>query len=308
MAARWTPADMPDLQGKTILITGANSGIGYAAAEEFARQGAHVVLACRSGQKGAAALERLQRAVPAAKAEVALLDVASLASVQAFAEAWDARQTGLDVLVNNAGVMALPQREITEDGFERQFATNHLGHFALTGRLLPSLQRAPAPRVVTVASLAHRNGRIDWDNLQSERTYDPMGAYNNTKLANLLFSAEFDRRLKVSGSPIVSVAAHPGVAKTNVFENGPGKQGGLKTKVIGFLIPLLAQDDKMGALPTEYAASAPDIHGGEYIGPDGFGEIRGYPKEVQPRANAQDAAAAAKLWQVSEELTGVRYP
>ena len=306
-AERWTAAQIPSQAGKTMLITGANSGIGYQTALELARHGAHVLLGCRSASKGQAALERLKATISGASAEMVLLDVASLASVRAFAENFLARGTGLDVLINNAGVMALPTREMTEDGFERQFATNHLGHFALTGLLLPALKRVVAARVVSVASLAHRNGKVEWDNLQSERSYDPMGAYNNTKLENLLFAKELDRRVKAAASTLVSVAAHPGVAKTSVFENGPGEKGGLRTKVMKLVVSVMAQDDAMGALPTEYAATASDVEGGDYIGPNGFGELKGYPIKVKPRANALDEGAAKRLWEVSEQLTGVRF-
>ena len=306
-AGKWTAAQMPSQAGKTILVTGANSGIGYQTALELARHGAHVILGCRSQSKGDAALDRLRREAPGAQVEVAILDMASLASIRAFAAQFSGGGT-LDVLINNAGVMALPTRELTSDGFERQIGTNHLGHFALTGLLLPLLRKSPAPRVVTVASLAHRNGKMDFNNLQSEQSYDPMGAYNNTKLANLLFAYELDRRLKAAGSPLISVAAHPGVAMTNVFENGPGDKGGLKMKLMKRMIPLIGQDEAMGALPTEYAATVPGMRGGEYIGPDGFSELKGYPKVVQPRPQALDETSARRLWETSEHLTGVVYP
>ncbi len=304
-AERWTAAQIPPQGGKTILVTGANSGIGYQTALELARHGAHVLLGCRSMAKGQAALERLQAEAPGASAEVVLLDVSSLASVRAFAENFLARGTGLDVLINNAGVMALPTREVTEDGFERQFATNHLGHFALTGLLLPALEKSSAPRVVTVASLAHRNGKMEWDNLQGEREYKPYSAYNNSKLANILFAKELDRRSRGTGLNLLSVAVHPGVASTRVFDNGPGQD--LRARVIKALGPLLFQNDAMGALPTEYAATMPNVRAGEYIGPDGFGEFKGYPKVVQPRPSALDEGAAKQLWEINEQLTGVRY-
>lgn len=307
-AGKWTAAQMPSQAGKTMLVTGANSGIGFQTALELARHGAHVLLGCRSESKGMAAFGHLRREVPDAAAELVLLDVASLHSVRAFAAQYADSGQPLDVLINNAGVMALPTRELTVDGFERQMGTNHLGHFALTGLLLPALSKSTGARVVTVASLAHRNGKMEWDNVQSERRYDPMGAYNNTKLANLLFTLELSRRLKAIGSTALSVAAHPGVATTNVFQNGPGKKGDLKMKLMEKLIPLIGQDDAMGALPTVYAATAPDVHSGEYIGPDGFSELKGYPKQVQPRSNALDEAAAKHLWELSEQLTGVTYP
>lgn len=306
MAGKWTAAQMPSQAGKTILVTGANSGIGFQAALEFARHGGHVLLGCRSEAKGAEAVRRIQGDVPQAAVEVVRLDVASLASVRGFATAFLERGVPLDVLVNNAGVMALPQRELTENGFERQFGTNHLGHFALTGLLLPALQRSSAARVVTVASLAHRNGRMAWDDLQSERRYVPWDAYNMSKLANILFARELDRRARGAGLPLLSVPVHPGISRTNIFENGPGT-GTLKAKAVAVLAPLITQDDAMGALPTEYAATAPGVKGAEYIGPSGFGEFKGYPKVVQARPQALDQASGEKLWQISEELTGVRY-
>ena len=305
---KWTAAQMPAQAGKTVLITGANSGIGYQTALELARHGAHVLLGCRSESKGKAALERLQREVPGAQAELVLLDMASLASVREFASAFNASGAALDILINNAGVMALPARELTADGFERQIGTNHLGHFALTGLLLPALRRGSAPRVVTVASLAHRNGKIDLGNLQSEKQYKPWDAYNTSKLANILFAKELDRRARKAGLDLVSVAVHPGVSRTSIFDNGPGSVPDLKTKVMRIVAPLLMQDDAMGALPTEYAATMPEVQGGEYIGPDGLAEFKGYPKVVQPRAQALDEKMAADLWKASEALTGVVYP
>lgn len=234
--------------------------------------------------------------------------MASLSSIRAFAAGFLQQDRPLDILINNAGVMALPTRELTSDGFERQFGTNHLGHFALTGLLLPALLRAPAPRVVTVSSLAHRNGRIDLANLQSEHGYKPWDAYNNSKLANLLFAKELDRRARAQDQPLLSLAVHPGVSRTNIFHNGPGLGGNdLKTKVMNLLAPWLMQDDAMGALPTEYAATVADLRGGEYIGPDGLAEFKGHPKVVAPRPQALDQASARTLWEVSERLTGVSY-
>lgn len=305
--AKWTAGDIPSQSGKTALITGANSGIGYQTALELARRGARVLLGFRDAEKGRNALERLHRESPGADAEPVLLDVASLGSVRLVAERLVADGHALDLLINNAGVMALPTRELTADGFERQFGTNHLGHFALTGLLMPALLRANAPRVVTVASLAHRNGKMEWDNLQSERKYVPWDAYNNSKLANLLFAKELDRRARAQSSKLVSIPVHPGVSQTNIVANGPGP-GDLKTKLLFTFGKFLTQDDAMGALPTLYAATYPEAQGGEYIGPDGFMEMKGYPKVVQPRPNALDHSAAHRLWDVSEQLTSVTYP
>ncbi len=304
---KWTAKQIPSQAGKTALVTGANSGIGYQAALELVRHGAHVLLGCRSAAKGRAALERLQREARGASAEAVELDMASLASIRAFAAAFGARGVALDLLINNAGVMALPTRELTEDGFERQFGTNHLGHFALTGLLMGPLLASAAPRVVTVASLAHRDGKIEFDNLQSERSYKPWGAYGASKLANILFAKELDRRAREAHSRLLSLAVHPGVSTTNIFANGPGAAS-LKAIAVKVLAPVLMQKDDAGALPTLYAATSPDAQGGEYIGPDGFMELKGSPVVVQPRPQALDVAVGERLWAVSEELTGVRYP
>lgn len=305
--AKWTANAIPPQAGKRALVTGANSGIGYQAALELARHGAHVMLACRDAGKGEAAVQRVRREAPGASVEAILLDLASLGSVRAVAEQIEGSGRPLDLLINNAGVMAFPERQLTGDGFERQFGTNHLGHFALTGLLLPALLRAPAPRVVTVASLAHRNGKIELDNLQSERKYVPWVAYQNSKLANLLFAKELDRRARAQRSKLVSIPVHPGVSRTSIVSNGPGA-GDLRSKLLFTFGKPLTQDDAMGALPALYAATDPQAQGGEYIGPDGFLEMRGYPKVVTPRPNALDEDAAKKLWQASEQLTGVVYP
>src|ERR1700728_4572122 len=241
-ATKWTVQQIPSQTGKTALVTGANSGIGYQAALELARHGAHVLLACRNAAKGQAALERLEREAPGTAAELVEVDMASLASIRSFASAFAGRGIPLDLLINNAGVMALPKREVTIDGFERQFGTNHLGHFALTGLLLPQLLAAPTPRVVTVASLAHRSGKIDFDNLQSERSYQGKGweAYNASKLANILFAKELDRRARAAHSRLLSLAVHPGVSTTSIFENGPGTMT-LKAIAVKVLAPVLMQ-------------------------------------------------------------------
>jgi NAD(P)-dependent dehydrogenase (short-subunit alcohol dehydrogenase family) len=291
---KWTAEQMGSQAGKSAVVTGANSGIGFQAALELARNGAQVLMAVRNAAKGKEAAARIRSEVPTASIAVSELDVASLASVRSFAQRFV------------AGVMALPTRELTADGFERQFATNHLGHFALTGLLLPALVKAPAARVVTVASLAHRNGKFALDNLQSEKKYVPWDTYGFTKLANLLFAFELDRRAKEAGLKLLSVAVHPGIARTQIFQNGPGA-GDIKAIMTRILAPLITQDEARGALPTLYAATDPSLRGGEYIGPDGMAELKGWPKIVQPRANAKDQTAAAQLWQASEQLTGVRF-
>ena len=306
MAAQaWTTAQIPALQGKTVLITGANSGIGYQAALELARHGAHVLLACRSQQKGEQALARLLSEAPGSSAELVLLDVSLLADVRRFVAEFLTRQRPLDILINNAGIMALNPRQVTSEGFERQFATNHLGHFALTGLLLPAIMAAPAPRVVTVASLAHRGGKIHFDDLQMERSYSPWGAYNQSKLANILFARELARR--AVGSHLLSLPVHPGVSQTSIVDNGPGAND-LKTRVLFNFAKFLTQTDADGALPTLYAATSPDARSGDYIGPNGFMEMKGSPIVVKPRPHALDEATGQRLWSVSEQLTGVVYP
>ena len=304
---RWTAADIPDLAGRTAIVTGANSGIGFVTAEQLADHGAEVTLAVRDIQRGEAAAERIVAARPHAKVEVQRLDLADLASVREFAQGWSADRgaAGLDLLINNAGVMAIPRRE-SSDGFEMQLATNHLGHFALTGLLLDTL--APTARIVNVSSQAHRMGRMDFDDLMGEQRYSPWRAYGQSKLANLLFTFELAQRLTDAGLSASAMAAHPGYAATNLQSVGPEMSG---SKLQGFLTSLgnrvLAQSPQMGALPTLFAATAPGVTNGDYIGPGGFGEQRGYPKHVGMSAAARDPLDAKRLWEVSEDLTGVTY-
>lgn len=290
----WGATHLPDLAGRLAVVTGANSGIGLTAADALARAGAHVVFAVRDLERGRAAAATVDGST-----EVRRLDLADLSSVREFADAWGARP--LDLLINNAGVMMLPMRQ-TADGFEMQFGTNHLGHFALTNLLLPHI----TDRVVTVASGAHRwaDGRIRFEDLSWTSGYDPGRAYAQSKLANLLFTLELQRRLTESGSPVRSLAAHPGYAATNL-------QSHAASPVMKTLMKLgnrfLAQDDKAGALPTLYAATQ-DLPGASYVGPDGRGEMQGRPTLVGRSAAASDTAAARRLWTVSEELTGVSWP
>jgi NAD(P)-dependent dehydrogenase (short-subunit alcohol dehydrogenase family) len=308
--AGWTADDIPDQSGKTALVTGGNSGLGYQTVLQLARKGAWVQLAARDRGRGAAAVERLAAEAPGSQVELAELDLADLASVERFAAGFLAGGQGLDLLVNNAGVMAIPHRETTAQGYERQFGTNHLGHFALTGRLLPALVRQPGSRVVTVSSNQHKRAKaIDFDDLQGERGYRPWPAYAQSKLANAMFVLEFDRRLRAAGLDIVSAGAHPGFAATNLQITGPRSGGtSLVARGMGLATRLIAQPASDGALPTLYAATAADVHGGDYFGPDGRGEMRGHhPRRVQFSAAAHDAAAAARLWPVSEELTGVTF-
>jgi NAD(P)-dependent dehydrogenase (short-subunit alcohol dehydrogenase family) len=314
MKQTWNSTRIPSQIGRRAIVTGANSGVGYPAARELARAGASVVLACRDAEKGNRALERLQQEVPGAKVKLGILDLASLASVRAFAARELERGLPLDLLVNNAGVMAPPKRLETADGFELQFGTNVLGHFALTALLLPALERAAAnaqaqaPRVVIVASIAHKRGRLDFDDLQSTRSYSPMKSYQQSKLADLILALEMDRRLKAAGSRILCNAAHPGVANTNLFQ--PAGRPALERtvrRVMGSVIGALLNNDEEGALPTLYAAVAPEARGGGYYGSQGFQEMRGGDVgEAKIAPQALDQTAAARLWSVCEELTGVR--
>ena len=291
-ATKWTAGDLPDMAGRTVIVTGANSGIGRAAAKAFAGRGAAVTLAVRDAAKGEAAAAEM----PGGAVDVRPLDLTSLASVRAFAADW---RGDIDVLVNNAGVMATPERR-TEDGFELQIGTNHLGHFALTNLLLPQVR----DRVVTVSSTGHRVGEIHLDDLNWERRpYNSWRAYGQSKLANLLFMFELQRRLAEAGSPVRAVAAHPGYAATELqSRTGNPIQNGLMA--IGNRI--LAQSGDQGAWPTEFAATE-DIPGGSYVGPDGRGEMRGHPTLVSPSSAATDGDVARGLWALSEQLTGVRY-
>jgi NAD(P)-dependent dehydrogenase (short-subunit alcohol dehydrogenase family) len=305
--ARWTAADIPDQAGRIAVVTGANSGIGLVAARELARAGAHVVLAVRDTDRGEQAAGAVRAAAPAAEVETMQLDLADLSSVRSFAEAFGDRHDGLDLLVNNAGVMALPHRR-TADGFEMQLGTNHLGHFALTGLLLGRLLARPEPRVVTVASEAHKIGKIDFDDLQSERRYQKWKAYGQSKLANLLFTFELGRRSDAAGTALRSVAAHPGYAATNLQSTGPRMAGSrLSERIMAVANRVFAQDDEKGALPTLYAATVADLPSGTYVGPDGPFEMQGYPRPVKANSRARDEQTAHRLWETSEQLTGVTY-
>lgn len=304
----WTEEDIPDLSGRTVLITGANSGLGLRSAQVLAAKGARVVLACRSAERGEAAL----RTVGAAdgKAELVQLDLADLSSVRdTAARIRELSGDRLDVLLNNAGVMNVPRR-LTADGFELQFGTNHLGHAALTWLLMPALRGAPGARVVTLSSLAAAAGRVDLDDPDYQRRrYTGPGAYGQAKLANLLFALELDRRLRAADVDVHSVAAHPGYTRTGLSANSARSWGGPQGAALGLLMAIgdrfIAQNVRIGALPQLYAATAPGILGGEYIGPNGFRAIRGYPTRVTPPPQAQDAALAARLWTLTAELTGV---
>jgi NAD(P)-dependent dehydrogenase (short-subunit alcohol dehydrogenase family) len=304
---KWTSEDIPDLTGRSAVVTGANSGLGFQTSLQLVRHGARVVMAARDRGRGERAVRRVREMGPGANVELASLDVADLSSIRRFAERYGSQNEGLDVLVNNAGVMAIPYRH-TVDGFEMQFGTNHLGHFALTGQLLPYLLARPGARVVTVSSTLHRKGRIDFEDLQGERSYRPWVAYAQSKLANLLFAFELQRHADAAGVDFLSVAAHPGYAATNLQAVGPHMTGSrLQAMLARVLNRVMAQSDAQGALPSLYAATAPDIVGGAYYGPDRLWESRGHPKRVTASRHAYDEEAARHLWQVSEELTGVRF-
>lgn len=302
----WTAADLPDLTGRVTVVTGANSGIGYVTARELARAGAHVHLACRSADRAAAAIDTIRADVPEASVAFLQLDLADLTSVQEAAEEFAREHGALDLLVNNAGVMALPRRE-TADGFEMQFGTNHLGHFALTGRLLPLLLAAPAPRVTTVSSNAHKFGRVRFEDLQGRHRYFRWVAYGQAKLANLMFALELQRRADAAHAPLTSTAAHPGFAATNLQTASAKMTGnGIEEQLNLLVNKVAAQDADMGALPTLYAATA-DLPGGSYVGPDGFQEMHGHPRVTTPAGRALNEADAARLWDISVRLTGVDY-
>jgi NAD(P)-dependent dehydrogenase (short-subunit alcohol dehydrogenase family) len=304
MSDKWTVDRIPDQSGRIALVTGADSGLGLIAARELARAGARVVLACRNMDKGATALREITDEVPNAEAELAALDLASLDSIRSFAQGFPKAHNGLDLLINNAGVLA-PPRRTTKEGFELQFGTNHLGHFALTGLLLGALEGRKGARVVTVSSTAHRMGRINFDDLHGERRYRRWRAYGQSKLANLLFALELDRRLRAAGSTISSLAAHPGYAATNLQSASAPV---LDRAVMVVTNLLVAQDAEVGALSLLYAATEPGLEGGTYVGPDGRREQRGHPQpEAAPARAALDEAVAARLWAVSEEATGVHF-
>jgi len=304
MSEKWTAADIPDQKGRVAVVTGANSGLGLIAAGALAKAGATVVLACRNVEKGEAAVASIRAGAPGAPVELEELDLASLDSVRAFAERFRGAHDGLDLLMNNAGVMAPSPRRLTVDGFEMQIGTNHLGPFALTGLLLGSLEGREDARVVTVSSTAHKLGRIRFDDLQSERRYGRWRGYCQSKLANVLFALELERRLRAGGSNVKSLAAHPGYSATNLQSAAPPA---FDRAFFAVTNRLLAQSAEMGALPQLYAATRPNLDGGLFIGPDGFEEQRGHPKVVRPVKAGRDEESAARLWSISEQLTGVSY-
>ncbi len=295
---KWDATQMPDQSGRVAIVTGANSGIGFETAKGLAEKGAMVVMACRNQAKGESAASSIRQEKPLGRVQAMTLDLSSLASVRAFVAEFSSKFDRLDLLINNAGVMALPKRLETADGFEMQFGTNHLGHFALTGLFWDMLVKTPGSRVVNVSSGAHRAGRMAWDDLQSKKSYSPFGAYSQSKLANLLFTYELQRRLDRAGIQTVATAAHPGWTATNLQAH---------SGVAGFLNPFFGQKPPMGALPTLYAATAPDVVPNGYYGPDGFLEMKGYPKRTESNTRSHDLEAAKRLWAVSEDLTAVSF-
>lgn len=309
---KWNENDIPDLSGKRVLVTGGASGIGYEAARALAEHGAEVLVADRNEQAGKTIAERIRRQRADAKVEFRMLDLSSLQSVKDFAAALLAEGKPLDILINNAGIQPISDRRTSADGFELTFAIGHLGHFTLTGLLLPLLNAAPEPRVVTVSSMVHGQGKFDWNDLQIERGYSSQRAYNQTKLANLFFAREFQRRIDLAGSKIRSIAVHPGVAQTSIGANrkqlGKFRPGDYFVSVVlSFVMPYLGQPAAAGALPTMYAAAAPDAEGGGFYGPSGFGEMKGPPRPARIKPAGQDMEAARKLWEVTEQLTGMHF-
>lgn len=311
MKKDWTASDIPTQKGRRVLITGANSGIGWEAALELARHGAEIILPARTEAKAEAAVARIRAQVSGAKLIPEILDLADLRSVHAFAirvaESFPGQS--LDLLINNAGVMAVPKRELTADGYERQFATNYLGPFALTALLFWSIKPKEGSRIVTVSSAVSNHAKIEFDNLQSERRYSPMfQAYAQSKLADLIFQQELQRRLTAFGSPIISTGAHPGYALTNLQVTGPGEKMPLWMLLgTSLLKPYLSQDAAHGALPTLFAATAPEAQPGGYYGPSGFQEMKGYPVPAKITPAAKNVAVAKRIWEVSERLTGVTF-
>ncbi|MHB8191463.1 MAG: oxidoreductase [Ferrimicrobium sp.] len=303
MNKHWTTNDIPDLTGRTAIVTGANSGLGYLTALFLGRAGATVTAACRSQAKADDAVTRLRAETPTSDVRGAVLDLAALTSIRHFATVTARHHDRLDILVNNAGIM-MPPRALTQDGFESQFGTNYLGHFALTGLLLPMLNAGPDGRVVTVTSTEHKLGRIHWDDLDGFADYKPRAFYQQSKFANAVFGLELHRRLRAAGSHGASLLAHPGYSATNLQSSGPT---GLAKQVMHLTNRVVAQDPRRGILPQLFAATDPTARSGEFIGPDGPFESRGWPTRVQAIDAARDLSTAARLWSLSQDLTGVTY-
>ncbi len=295
--------EIPPQSGRIAIVTGANDGLGFQTTLALSKTGIKVVMACRNLEKGKTACEEILRQVPEASLELSHLDLSKLSSVRAFAEEYSKKHDGLDLLINNAGIM-IPPYEVTEDGFESQLGVNYLAHFLLTGLLLPLLENTPGSRVVSLSSNAHKNGRINFNDLQSEKKYSAFAAYSQSKLACLMFSNELQRKLGKAGSQVLSVAAHPGMSDTNLFKHVPK----FVTAIFGGLIrSLMVQSPENGAKPTLYAALGTDIQGGDYIGPDGWKEWKGEPVKVQGTERSKNTGIAKRLWLASENLTKFKY-
>jgi NAD(P)-dependent dehydrogenase (short-subunit alcohol dehydrogenase family) len=306
--SNWTVADMPHLEGKTAIVTGATAGLGLVSATELAARGASVTLAVRDVARGERAARVIREAYPGAIVSVANLDLASLSSIREFSPAYIKSHKRLDILMNNAGIMGVPQREVTADGFEAQLGTNHLGHFALTGLLLPLIKKTPRARIVTVSSNLHKTGVMNFDDLMGAVKYKPWAAYGQSKLANLLFTSELQRRLVAAKVDAIAVAAHPGWSNTSLMMSGPMKGRGAFMKWLGQSVTnRMAQPASMGALNQLYAATSSDVEGNDYIGPKGKNEQSGYPHKAGRSAAAKSTTDAKRLWEESEKLTGVSY-
>jgi NAD(P)-dependent dehydrogenase (short-subunit alcohol dehydrogenase family) len=305
--AGWTVADIPGQRGRSIIVTGGTEGLGFETALALARAGGDVILASRNADKGADAVHKIRTEVSDAAVRFERLDLGNLSSINAFSERIASERPRLDLLINNAGIMTPPKRVTTADGFELQFGANHLGPFALTGRLLPLLRQAPGSRVVDLTSVAHRGGAINFDDLQSERSYNAMRAYSQSKLAMLMFAFEFERRSKAGGWGVSAIAAHPGVSRTNLIPNGAGSGSmmGIVRRIFG---RMLFQPAAQGALPTLFAATAPEASAGGFYGPNRMRETRGNVAPAKADPAALDSDVASRLWLVSEQLTGVTYP
>jgi NAD(P)-dependent dehydrogenase (short-subunit alcohol dehydrogenase family) len=302
----WSSEEMPEQTGRTALVTGANSGLGYQTTLALAGKGARVVMACRDEDRAKEAREEILRSLPGADLELLIVDLASLDSIRDASGAYLARHSRLDMLINSAGIMAPPRTE-TQDGFELQFGVNHLGHFALTGQLLPRLLRTPKSRVVTVTSTAHKFARIDFEDLQSRRSYRRYRAYGQSKLANVLFAFELNRRFSAAGSESISAAAHPGLAETTLQERTARSSASrFEGAVYTAMHYTISQSAEMGALPQLYAATAEDAEGGMLYGPEWL-QTRGFPVQVRPSRAATSWEDARRLWEISEELTGVSF-
>ncbi len=305
---RWTRKDIPDQVGKIAIITGANSGLGFEATKALAEKNALVIMACRNKEKAEQAKQKILEHNPNARLETIPLDLASLESIKQFAETFKANHEKLDYLFNNAGVM-FPPLTRTKDGFELTFGVNHLGHFALTAHLMPVLLQTPRSRIITQSSIYAKRGKIDFDNLNAEKKYNKSKAYALSKLANLLFTFELQRRLEKANAATISVAAHPGYSNTNLQFVGPEMENSRTRKTLMKITnTLFAQSAAKGALPMLYAATAPDVKGGEYFGPRGLFQVWGHPKKIKPPKKALDQETAKRLWEVSEQLTKTTYP